>query len=725
MNLREKLSLLVGAGVSRRVPGAAGETRSVERVGLPGIILSDGPAGLHIRPLRFGVKGEFYATAFPNEVLLASTWNTKIVEEVGRAIGEEARDYDVDVLLAPGVNIHRAPIGGRMFEYFSEDPILAGEMASAYVAGVQSVGVGATPKHLVANDQEINRTRVNIVVSERALREIYLRPFEIAVRKARPWALMGAYNKLNGSYCVQNSWLLTKVLREDWGFDGVLMTDWGAGDNPVEQIKAGTDLIMPGSDEVLERLVKAAESGELAEDVIDERARRVAELVMRSLKGKGFKAPNSTNLEGHAKIALEAAVEGMVLLKNNEALPVKPPAKIALFGKGSYWTLRGGSGSGYSNPRYVVSVADGLRERGFQIDGEVENIYRTTIHRFSKPIERYRDAGAKAIKNADQNSIQSMLTDWIDQIFDWLFAMHIQEDMFTEEFLDDVAERNDLAIITISRVSGEGSDRIPAKGDLYLRDDEYSLIRRVSDAFHRRGKKVVVLLNVPGPIEVVSWRDFVDAILVIWMPGQEGGRAVAGIIAGDFSPSGKLPMTWPRDIYEVPAMRTYPRDYAPPEIVYLEDIYVGYRYYDTFSVEPAYEFGYGLSYTRFDYSDLGIQLGDDRVVVRLRVKNIGQYPGKEVVQVYFRALSSRFNRPFQELKGFAKTRLLNPGESEDVSIEIPITYLAIFGGVWIVEKGPYEVRIGRSSRDIALTEKIELGRDRCYDTKWRETACPT
>jgi len=729
MSLREKISLIVGAGFSRSITGAAGETRSIERLGIPGVVLADGPAGLRIHPLRLGVKNEFYVTAFPNEIMLASTWNTMLVEEVGRAIGEEVRDYGVDVLLAPGLNMHRIPIGGRIFEYFSEDPILAGEMASAYVNGVQSAGVGATLKHFVAHEQEVNRLKVNIVVSERALREIYLRPFEIAIKKSKPWAVMAAYNKLNGVYCTQNPWLLTKVLREEWGYNGLVMTDWHAGDNPVEQIKAGVDLIMPGDDEIIEKLIEAVEKGEITEDIVNERVLRVLELVEKSLKSKGFTAPNTTNLEKHAETALKAAIEGIVLLKNDNALPVKPPAKIALFGRGSYWTVKGGLGSGDSYPKYTISIVDGLKEKGFQIDSEIENIYRNTVHRwyeYGESIWLYRKLREKALINVDPWLIELLTTHYVDTVFEYLRTMHIQEDFFTNEQLEEVARRNDLAIITISRISTEGFDRFPFKGDFYLRDDELNLIKNISSVFHKYNKKVVVLLNVPGPIEIVSWRDLVDAILVIWLPGQEGGRAVASIIAGDVSPSGKLPLTWPSNLYENPAMRTYPKTPGenPSEIVYLEDIYMGYRYYDTFSVKPAYEFGFGLSYTRFEYSDLDIQLGEDKIIVKLKVKNTGLYPGKEVVQVYFRALNTRLNKPYQELKGFTKTKLLNPGEVDDIVVEIPITYLASFNGAyWIIEKGPYEVRIGRSSRDIVLAGRIELNRDYCYDTKWREINC--
>ncbi|MEM4717415.1 MAG: glycoside hydrolase family 3 protein, partial [Desulfurococcaceae archaeon] len=588
LTMEEKISLLVGNGFSRIVPGAAGETRSLSRVGIPSIVLSDGPAGVRIHPLRLGKSETYYVTAFPNEIVLASTWNLELVEEVGKAIGEEAREYGVDILLAPALNMHRLPIGGRIFEYFSEDPVLAGKMASSYVRGVQSMGVGATLKHFVAHEQEKNRLFINVVVSERALREIYLRPFEIAIKESRPWAVMAAYNKLNNKYCSQNSWLLINVLREEWGFNGLVMTDWGAGDNPIEQVNSGVDLIMPGSDEIVKKLIDAYNQGLIPQQVIDERVRKILEVIERSLKNIGYKISNKPNLEEHSRIAYEAAIEGAVLLKNNNTLPIKEKSRIALFGKGSYWTVKGGLGSGDSYPRKTITISEGLRERGFNVDEEVENTYKNTAHRWYEYGESYQLLKSlREVALTEPNSwlIEMLMTHFIDMMTEYTRVINLQEDPFTNDQLDEIARRNDVAIITLSRISTEGFDRYPFKGDYYLRDDEFSLISRVAQAFHRYSKRVVVLLNIPGPIDLSTWRDLVDAILVIWLPGQEGGRAVADLLMGKISPSGKLPLTWPMDLYETPQMRTYPglpRE-NPVDVFYVEDIYLGYRYYDTFS----------------------------------------------------------------------------------------------------------------------------------------------
>ena len=721
MSAEEKVSLVVGAGFSKLVHGASGETRAIDRLGVPSVVLSDGPAGVRIYPARLAVEATFYATAFPSEIALASTWNLELVERVGRAIAEEAKEYGVDVLLAPALNMHRIPLCGRIFEYFSEDPILAGEMAAAYVRGVQSEGVGATIKHFVCNEQERGRMYIDVAVSERALREIYLRPFEIAIRKAKPWAVMAAYNKLKGLYCTQNPWLLTQVLREEWGYDGLVMTDWMAGDDPLEQVKAGCDLIMPGDEGVLSRLLEGYKQGSLSKDVLDRRARNVLSLVAKSLKARGHKASNKPDLEGHARIAHEAALEGMVLLKNESALPLAEKARVALFGRGSYWTVGAGLGSGHVHPRYVVSVAEGLRERGLDVDPDLEKVYASTVHRFPFPSashQVFKQMREWALRGGDTWAIESLLNWLAEEILEWTRTVNIQEDPFTDDFVDEVARRNDVAVITISRVSSEGFDRAPAQGDFYLRDDEQRLIARVSQAFHKHGKRVVVLLNVPGPVEVASWRDLVDAILVIWLPGQEGGRAVADVLLGRAPPSGKLPLTWPKDLLESPAMRAYPGEpkHDPVQVVYHEGIYVGYRYYDTFGVEPAYEFGYGLSYTSFEYSDLAVEKTYDGLVVKFKVRNAGSRDGKEVAQVYVRALASRLDRPFQELKGFYKTRTLVPGEEERVAITIPMEYLAIFDGKrWIVEKGSYEIRVGASSRDTRLKAVVEIEDDVYFD----------
>ncbi|MEM4805619.1 MAG: beta-glucosidase [Thermofilaceae archaeon] len=682
LSLEEKASLVVGWGRSRRLPGSAGETRPVR---VPSIVTADGPSGIRIEPQQ---DRWWYATSFPVPTMLAATWNPELVERVGRAMGEEAREYGVDVFLAPGVNIHRHPLCGRNFEYFSEDPLLSGIIGAAYVKGVQSAGVGATPKHFAANEQEVNRVIVDTIVSERALREIYLKPFEIVVKEAKPWAIMGAYNKLNGKYCVQNEWLLTRVLREEWGFEGLVMTDWGAGDNPVEMIKAGTDLIMPGSDEIVARLVEAVRRGELKEEELDRAAAKVLELVEKSLTYRGYRYSNQPDLEGHARLAYEAAAEGVVLLKNDGgALPLKEGARLAVFGTGQIETIKGGFGSAWTNPRYVVTILQGLRESPLKVDEELASTYESYVKRMREK-EEYK----------------------VRMVFFKPVIPKLPEDFLREDEIERFAERNDAAVIVLTRLSGEGEDRKAVEGDFYLTRDELSLIAKVSRAFRGRGKKVIVILNICGPIEVVSWRDLVDAILLVWLPGQEAGRVVADTLLGRINPSGKLPTTFPKDWKDVPVAKS-PECYPglPPEnpqkVVYCEGIFVGYRYYDTFGVEPAYEFGYGLSYTKFEYRNLTVVMDGDVVKVAFEIVNVGGYPGKEVAQVYVRAPKGRLDKPFQELKAFKKTRLLNPGESERIELAISVRDLASFDEserVWLVERGLYEVRVGSSSRDIRL-----------------------
>jgi len=708
MSLEEKVKLLVGVGMPglfgnppSRVPGAAGETHAIERLGIPSAVLADGPAGVRILPKREGDERAYHATAFPVAVMLASTWNPELVEKVGAAMGEEAREYGVDILLAPALNIHRNPLCGRNFEYYSEDPLLSGEMAAAFVKGVQSQGVGACLKHFVANEQETNRFVIDTIVSERALREIYLRGFEIAVKKAKPWVVMSAYNKLNGEYCSESLWLLTKVLRDEWRFDGFVVTDWYAGEDPVKQVEAGNDMIMPGKayqvrpgrkDEV-EELVKAVREGRLSEEAIDRSVERVLKVLARTPAFKGYKYSNRPDLEAHAKIAYEAAAEGVVLLKNDGALPLSGDHKVAVFGTGQIETVRGGTGSGWTYPRYVISILDGMRERKIEVDEKLAELHRRYIEEMRQK-EEYK----------------------IRTFFGQPITPRLPQDFLSVGDVEEVAERNNVAVIVISRISGEGADRKAEEGDFYLAKDERSLIEKVSRAFRTRGKKVVAVLNIGAPIEVASWRDLVDAILLVWQAGQETGRVVADTLIGLINPSGKLPDTFPKDYADVPSW-TFPgepRD-NPQRVVYEEGIYVGYRYYDTFGVEPAYEFGFGLSYTKFEYYNLHVNLENNKVKVSFDVLNAGDYAGKEVAQVYIKAPKGRLEKPFQELKGFHKTRLLKPGEVERVEIEVDMRSLASFDGRnWVVEKGEYEVRVGTSSRDIRLKSKFTIDQDIVY-----------
>jgi len=686
MTLEEKAKIVVGIGVPPKIPGAAGETHSIERLGIPSVVLADGPAGLRINPVREGDNRTYHATAFPVEIMLASTWNKNILEAVGRAMGEEVREYGVDILLAPAMNIHRNPLCGRNFEYYSEDPFLSGEMAAAFVSGVQSQGVGACLKHFAANNQETNRVFIDTVVSERALREIYLKGFEIATKKSKPWAIMSAYNKLNGKYCSQNEWLLTKVLREDWGFQGFVMTDWGAGNNPVEQMRAGNDMIMPGGEDKVEKIINAVREGKLGEEVLNRNVRNILKVLINSPSFRRYSYSNTPDLNAHARIAYDAGAEGVILLKNNNALPISEDTKIALFGTGQIETIKGGTGSGDTHPRYVVSILDGMRERNLKVDEELVEIYAKYISEMRKK-EEYKP---------EVPGLPRLPQDFLD-----------------EKQLERFAEKDDAAIIVISRISGEGYDRKPEKGDFYLSDDEHNLIRKVSQTFHKYEKEVVVVVNIGSPIEVASWRDLVDGILLVWQAGQEIGRIVADTIVGKINPSGKLPITFPKDYSDVPSWN-FPGEPKedPRKVVYDEGIYVGYRYYDTFGVEPAYEFGFGLSYTKFEYKNLKVTMHDNSVKVSFEISNTGNFPGKEVAQAYIRAPKGKLDKPLQELKGFYKTRLLNPGETEKVEIEIDLKSLASFDGeMWLVEKGEYEARVGSSSRDIRLVGKFTINEE--------------
>ncbi|WP_126993587.1 beta-glucosidase [Thermosipho globiformans] len=703
MTVEEKLKLLVGVGLpgmfenkASRVPGAAGETHQIERLKIPSTVHADGPAGLRIDPERENDSNKYYATAFPIASMLASTWNKEILFEVGKAMGNEAKEYGVDFLLAPAINIHRNPLCGRNFEYYSEDPILAGELASAFVEGVQSEGVGTSLKHFVANNQETNRMKIDTIVSERALREIYLKGFEIVVKKAKPWTVMSAYNKLNGKYCSQNEWLLTKVLREECGFDGFVMSDWFAGDNPVEQIKAGNDLIMPGKtynvfknrkDEI-EELKLAYEKGEITDEIINERVRAILNILVKTLSFKRYKYSNAPDFEKHSKISYNAASEGVVLLKNNNVLPFSDDAKVSIFGTGQIETVKGGFGSGDTHPRYTINIFEGFKEKGVKVDEKIGNFYKEKV--FELRNGKYKP-------------------NYVNE-FNLKIPPKLPEDILDESMIDKASETNDLAIIVISRISGEFVDRKAVKGDYYLSDDERKLIENVSKKFHSKRKKVIVLLNIGGPIEIASWIDLVDGLLLIWQPGQEAGRVVADVCLGIVNPSGKLPTTFPKDYQDIPS-KSFPGKPVenPLEVVYEEDIFVGYRYYDTFQIDTLFEFGYGLSYTKFDYRNLIVKHDEENVEICFEIENSGNVEGKEIAQVYVKAPKVRLDKPFQELKGFYKTKMLKPGEKEKVSIKIALKDLTSFcKDKWVLEEGEYRMRVGASSRDIRLEEKVFL-----------------
>lgn len=397
MTTEEKAKLLVGMGLSseipdipspseearkipEKVPGAAGRTHPIPRLGIPSLTLSDGPAGVRIRPKRDNTDRTYYATGFPIATMLAASWDTDLVERVGAAFGSEAHDYGIDILLAPGMNIHRNPLGGRNFEYYSEDPFVTGSMAAAFVRGVQSKGVGTSIKHFAANNQEFNRRQSNSLVDERVLREIYLKGFEIAVKNSDPWTIMSSYNLINGTYTSESRKLLTDLLRNEWGFKGFVMTDWWGGNDPVAQMKAGNDLLMPGSAHQSEVIVKAVNEGTLSKEQLDQNVERVLNIVLKTPAFKKTKYSEQPDLKTHALVTREAATQGMVLLKNdNNALPLPAASKVALLGNSSYDLVAGGTGSGDVNKAYVISLDQGLASAGFKFDDSLKQSYMKFI----------------------------------------------------------------------------------------------------------------------------------------------------------------------------------------------------------------------------------------------------------------------------------------------------------------------------------------------------------
>lgn len=738
MTLEEKVHLLIGMGMKGFdsgddavvgatediVPGAAGTTFAIPRLGIPSIVLADGPAGLRINPTREGDLNTYYATHFPIGTLLASTWDPVLVEYVGEAIGNEVLEYGADVLLAPALNIHRHPLNGRNFEYYSEDPLIAGKMAAAYVRGVQKNGVGTSIKHYAANNQETNRTGNDARISPRALREIYLKGFETAVKESDPWTVMSSYNLINGTYTSESPELQTVILRDEWGYPGMVMTDWFGGKDAPAQIHAGNDMLQPGYQKQFDQIVAAVKDGSLDENDVDLSVRRVLELILRTPRFKGYKYSNKPDLKAHAEITRKSATEGMVLLKNdNNTLPLSPDIKnVALFGVTSYDFIPGGTGSGNVNRAYTVSLLDGLSNAGYQVDGTLKKEYENYIDKekkaYLKKLEKERG------KQAAQSAV--------------LFGTPNPDEItFSDKQLKKLVADNDVALITIGRNSGEFFDR--KTSDFELSPNNQKLLEEVSQAFHAAGKPVVVILNVGGVIETASWKNLPDGILLAWQGGQEGGNSVADILTGAANPSGKLPMTWPIAMSDHYSTANFPLDMDVDVSAFLdrdniggdrkdydytdyeEDIYVGYRYFDSFGKEVSYPFGYGLSYTTFEYGQPSINYADGLYTVKVPVKNTGKKAGKEVVQLYVAAHDAKTNnKPDKELKAFAKTGLLQPGESEIVTLIVPRDNLASFNEelvAWETTPGIYQFLIGTSSRDIksSLSADVAASKQKVHD----------
>ncbi len=733
MTLEEKALLLVGAtnqaetggamgGYTKNlVPGAAGVTAAIPRLGIPMLVLADGPAGVRIEPKREGETKTYYATGFPVGSTLASTWNTELVEQVGKAIGNETREYNCDVILGPGVNIHRNPLCGRNFEYYSEDPLLTGRIAAAYIRGVQSQNVGTSIKHYAVNSQETDRTRVDERLSKRAMREIYLRGFEIAVRESNPWTVMSSYNKINGIFAQESHELLTDILRTDWGFRGMVMTDWTGLRNTAAQVHAGNDLMMPGYGSQTEDIINKVKSGKLSMADVDVCVRRVLELCTLSPKMQQFKASNTPDLKAHAAITRQSAAEGIVLLQNNGVLPLKDIKTVALFGVNSYDFLHCGCGSGNVNVPYVIDMVQGLKNAGISTTKTLTDIYQKYVEY------------AKVKFEADREP-----TKWFQMPM--FGKVKLPEIELSQRCIDESCPEADAAIITIGRQAGEGIDR-SIDDEFNITPLERQLIDRVSDAFRKAGKPVVVVINSGSVIETVSWRDRADAIIMAWQPGEEGGNSIADIMAGKVCPSGKLTMTWPITAADHPSTANFPQDMtlysfkemkgwgAPIKGVdftnHEEDIYVGYRYFDTFKKPVAYPFGYGLSYTTFAYSKPTVKVNGDNIVLTVVVKNTGKVEGKEAVQVYATAPEAGLEKPSKELKSFAKTRSLAPGESQTLTMQIPVRDLASYdeqNAQWLTAAGKYTFSIAANIDDVRCTATAQLKQ---YTEKTTDVLSPT
>ncbi|RPI93397.1 MAG: glycosyl hydrolase [Chloroflexi bacterium] len=652
MTLEEKAAICTGASPWTTTP--------VERLGVPELIMSDGPHGVRRVPdVHSMAIQSLPATCFPTASCLASTWDVDLLHKMGEALAEECIALNVDVLLGPGANMKRSPLGGRNFEYFSEDPYLAGELAASFINGVQSRGVGTSLKHYAANNQEFQRFSISAEVDERTLREIYLPAFEKAVKQGKPWTVMCAYNKLNGEYCSENHYLLTDILKNEWGFEGLVVSDWGAVHDRVASLQGGLDLEMPGpQDRRVKAVVEAVRSGNLDEALLDESVHRILSVVF---KAKETPKNGTFDVDTHHKLAHQIATEGIVLLKNNGILPLKGQQHIAAIGRAAENAHFQGGGSSHINPTKVAVPFKELKARA----GDVELTYA----------EGYPT-----------------------------------DNSFCQELIDqavDLAQSADVAVLYIALPAfkeSEGYDR----PDLDLTEQQVALIKAVAKV----QPNTVVVLNNGAPIAMRAWMDDVAAVLEAFMMGQAGGAAIADVLFGRVNPCGKLAETFPLKLFDTPAHLNWPG--GAGEVRYGENLFIGYRYYDAREVPVLFPFGYGLSYTKFEYGNPSVSAHTfkdvDGLAVTVDVTNTGKFAGKEIVQVYVHDQKSGLVRPPKELKGFAKVEL-QPGETKSVSIRLDFRAFAYYHPEykqWITEDGDFDILIAASAADIRHTLKVTL-----------------
>ena len=652
MTLEEKAALCTGA--------SAWTTTPVERLGIPEMIVSDGPHGVRRVPdIQSMGKKSLPATCFPTASCLASTWNADLIGQMGVALAEECIALNVDVLLGPGVNMKRSPLGGRNFEYFSEDPYLAGELAASFINGVQSKGVGVSLKHFAANNQEFQRFSISAEVDKRTLREIYLPAFEKAVKQAQPWTVMCSYNKINGTFASEHHELLTEILKNEWGFEGLVVSDWGAVRDRVAALKAGLDWEMPGpQDRRVKAVIEAVRSGELEEAILDESVHRILRIVF---KAKETPKEGAFDVDAHHELARKIASEGMVLLKNDGILPLNGQQHIAVIGRSAVTPHFQGGGSSHINTTKVAMPFNELQSRA----GDAELTY---AEGYPKDDSFRQDLIDQAVTNAQSANVA---------------LLYIALPTFKES---------------------EGYDR----QDLDLTHQQIALIKAVANV----QPKTIVVLNNGAPVVMSEWIDSVAAVLEGWMMGQAGGAAIADILFGHVNPSGKLGETFPLKLADTPAYTNFPGDAG--KVHYGEGMFIGYRYYDAKQIPVLFPFGHGLSYTRFEYSNAQVSARNfkdtDGVTVTVDVTNTGKLAGKETVQVYVHDQRSGFTRPEKELKGFAKVEL-QPGETRSVSIQLDYRSFAYYHPkykLWITEDGDFDLLVGASSADIRARLTVTL-----------------
>jgi beta-glucosidase len=681
MTVEEKVSMIHA--------NSAFTSGSVERLGIPGLTMSDGPHGVRPEQGKYWVQTEKVldsGTYLPTGVCLAATWNPDLGYDFGSVLGSEANFRGKDVILGPGINIIRSPLNGRNFEYQSEDPFLVSKMVVGYIKGVQDQGISACVKHFVANNQETDRNSIDVEMSERALREIYLPGFKAAVTEARVNTLMGAYNKFRGQWCTHNDYLMNKIVKNEWKFDGIVISDWGAVHYTSEALTNGTDLEMGTDLSMLphpnyhkfflgDTVISLVHNGAVPESLIDDKVRRILRVMLRTHVIDKKRKKGSYNTKEHQQTALKIAEEGIVLLKNEDhILPLNPTLvkKIAVIGYNASRLQSMGGGSSQIKAFYEVTPLQGIKNL---VGNKVEVSYSQGYL-----IRRGAKADAGLITEASSAASKA---DLAIVVCGWTHGFNYQnwgDNTYDAESVD--------------------------KPDMMMPFGQDELIQAVLKA----NPRTIVVLIGGGPLDMTSWIDQTKGIIQAWYPGMEGGNALAKIIFGQVNPSGKLPMSWPKKLEDCGAQKLGEYPGNGTTVHYKDDIYVGYRYYDTYHVDPQFAFGYGLSYTDFEYSNLKISSADHQATVSFTLTNTGKMAGAEVAQVYVKQEKSALPRPEKELKGFSKV-FLKAGETKEVSIRLDETSFQYFDdreGRWVLEPGQFQILVGNSSRGIKLNGNLNL-----------------